>query len=327
MLPGTMAGQFPLNEMEIDLQSLAARAGAKLILADVASVNLNSRMLTFADGNLQSFDVLSIGAGSIPAGIPNTEAESLIPVKPMQLFLQRLDERIKFLVQKPVRNPQITVIGGGVASIEIALCLRTRLQIHFPTVNFGIRILTSGDEIAPEVSKSSIRKVRRILHLRGVEVQTNSRVTEVLDSGITINGVERQSADCVIWSTGATGPPVLARLGLPLDENGFLVTTPTLQSVADPTVFAVGDSGSVAGTPFPKAGVYAVRQSPVLWHNLKSLLIGGAMKSFTPQRSFLKLLNTGDGRAILIYRSLTIHARWCWILKTWIDRRFVRRFH
>jgi len=40
----------------------------------------------------------------------------------------------------------------------------------------------------------------------------------------------------------------------------------------------------------------------------------------------LKLLNTGDGKALLQYKWLTFYGRWCWWLKTYIDKRFVKRF-
>jgi NADH dehydrogenase FAD-containing subunit len=130
------------------------------------------------------------------------------------------------------------------------------------------------------------------------------------------NGTDSLSADCVTWSTGAVAPRRLSRLGLPVDEHGFLLTSSKLQCTAYPMVSAVGDSGSILGIPFAKAGVHAVRQSPVLWHNLRSLLVGGPMTSITPQHDFLKILNTCDGRDLMLYKSLAIHARWCWTLKT-----------
>ena len=326
MLPGTLAGQFSPNEMQIDLEKLVSRAGATLIRADVTSVDWKQRVLKFSDTDSLSFNVLSVGVGSIPSGIPDPKTDCVIPVKPMQTFLRRLDDRMEFLAPKSGRTLQIAVVGGGVASVEIALCLQTGFQLQFPAVNIKIRILTAADEIASELAKNSIQKIRRILHSRGIEVLTQTRVSEVNDSGMMMNGTEFLSADCVIWSTGAVAPSVLSRLGLPVDEHGFLLTSSTLQSTADPMVFAVGDSGSITGIPFAKAGVYAVRQSPVLWHNLRSVLVGGPMTRFTPQHNFLKILNTGDGRALMIYKSLAIHARWCWTLKTWIDRRFLRRF-
>ena len=326
MLPGTLAGQFSPDEMQIDLKQLAERAGATLMLADITSVDWTNRVLLFENAESLKFDILSIGVGSMPAGLPESNAACLVPIKPMQTFLQRLDERINVAAAKPGQTLKVAVVGGGVASIEIALCLHAKLLAHFRQINFRIRILTSADEIADELRESSVRKIRKILDAREIEVQIRSRVTEVHDSGITINETDHESADVVIWSTGAAAPPVLSRLGLPVDEGGFLVTKETLQSTADSLVFAVGDSGSIAGIPFPKAGVYAVRQSPVLWHNIQALLNGGPLREFTPQSDFLKLLNTGDGRALMLYKSLAVHARWCWTLKTWIDRRFLRQF-
>ncbi len=217
-------------------------------------------------------------------------------------------------------------MGGGVASVEIALGLQTRFQLQFPKVNVKICSLTTADEIASELAKNGVQKIRRILHSRGIIILTQTRVSEVNDSGMMSNGTGSLSADCIIWSTAAVAPPVLSRLGLPVDEHGFLLTSSTLQCTADPRVSAVGDSGSVEGIPFAKAGVHAVRQSPVLWHNLRSLLVGGPMKSLTPQHDFLKILNTGDSRALMLHKSLAIHTRWCWTLKTWIDRRFLQRF-
>ena len=49
MLPGTLAGQFSPNEMQIDLEKLVSRAGATLIRADVTSVDWKQRVLKFSD--------------------------------------------------------------------------------------------------------------------------------------------------------------------------------------------------------------------------------------------------------------------------------------
>ena len=50
------------------------------------------------------------------------------------------------------------------------------------------------------------------------------------------------------------------------------------------------------------------------------------MKEFIPQQDFLKILNTGQGKALLEYHGWTFHARWCWWLKRWIDKSFVRQY-
>jgi selenide,water dikinase len=110
---------------------------------------------------------------------------------------------------------------------------------------------------------------------------------------------------------------------LPRDARGFLLTNPRLRAHIDPPVFAVGDAGTQAADPSPKAGVYAVRQTPVLWHNLHAVIAGRPLRTFTPQRSFLRLINTGDGQAIGEWRGLSWEGRRIWWLKDRIDRRFI----
>jgi selenide,water dikinase len=91
-------------------------------------------------------------------------------------------------------------------------------------------------------------------------------------------------------------------------------------------VFAVGDTGTIRGEELPKAGVYAVREGPVLWENIRRHLRGEALVDYVPQRRFLKLLNTGDGRAVVSYGSLGTSGRWCWRWKDRIDRRFMQMY-
>ena len=72
---------------------------------------------------------------------------------------------------------------------------------------------------------------------------------------------------------------------------------PTLQS-SDPAIFAAGDVAHLAWAPRPKAGVYAVREGPVLFDNLRAAASGGAMRRYKPQRDYLKLISAGGKRAV-----------------------------
>jgi selenide,water dikinase len=128
-------------------------------------------------------------------------------------------------------------------------------------------------------------------------------------------------ADLVVWLTGAAPPPVLAVSDLPVAPNGFFHVDATLQAVDGTPAWGAGDCIALTGHPdMPRAGVYAVRQSPVLAANV---LAGRGVRHFTPQRSFLSLLNTADGRALLRWKAVVAHTRWAWWLKDRIDRRFM----
>jgi selenide,water dikinase len=92
-------------------------------------------------------------------------------------------------------------------------------------------------------------------------------------------------------------------------------------------MFAVGDCATLDEFPdTPKAGVYAVRQGPILMRNLRAVAAGGGLESYRPQADFLTLLNLGDGSALGTKWGRTFEGRWVMWLKDRIDRRFMKRF-
>ena len=131
-----------------------------------------------------------------------------------------------------------------------------------------------------------------------------------------------------IWATGPAAPPWLAETGLATDERGFLLVDDRLRSVGMPNVLAAGDVATLAshrGTD--KAGVYAVRMGPRLVRLIDHALGEGPLpKPYTPQRNWLALLNTGDGRAIASRNGFALEGAWAMRWKDRIDRAFMARF-
>lgn len=109
MLPGTLAKQFAPSEMEIELAPLAKRAGAELILGDVVGLDIDKQTLTFASRESLHFDALSIGVGSMPIGWSDFDSPALVPIKPMQTFVDRLEERLELCGP----SARCVVVGGG----------------------------------------------------------------------------------------------------------------------------------------------------------------------------------------------------------------------
>ncbi len=323
MLPGTLSKQFDPQEMEIPLAPLVQRAGAELIEDEVVGLDGEAKTIHFANREPLTFDALSVGVGSMPAGWQDFDSPAMVPIKPMQTFVERLVTRLNACGPAP----RCVIVGGGVAGVEVALCLQARLQQDPTITNASITIVTSGGEIAEGMTAASRSKLLKILARRSIHVRTQFRVAQVEGTVLTSDADQQQSADVMIWATGAAAPPVLSQLNLPTDERGFLTTTPLLQTTAELPIFAVGDSGTIRSDPAPKAGVYAVRQAPILWHNLNALLRNtGELKAYHPQQGFMKILNTGDGKALLEYKGISVYARWCWWLKCWIDKRFIRKY-
>ena len=327
MLPAVLAGQIPPKRMEIDLRALCDIVGAKLLVGTVTGLT-ESNELEFENNPNLKFDVLSIGVGSVPAtrGM-ELAAEACLPIKPMQTFLDRLKTKLERLQFQRGNQPlQISVIGGGVAGCEVALCLDQRLKTMTGVAEDRVRIIHAGDDVLGNETDGLKKRIRQVLDERDIELSLTKRVKEVTIGQIHLEDQTVLSNDFAVIVTGADPPPLLGILDLPKDERGFLATHPTLQSTSGRPIFVVGDSGTIINDPAPKAGVYAVREGPVLWENVNRLIANKPLRNYSPQRSFLKLMNLGDGRAVGEWRGMSFQGRWAMWLKSVIDGAFMAKF-
>lgn len=329
MLPGHVAGFYPRDAMEIGLEDLAARAGARVIHDEAVGFDVAERRVLLRAGAPRSYDVLSIDIGITPdlSGIAGA-AEHAIAVKPIGDFLAKWDRlRADALTRDGPRR--IVIVGGGVAGLCLAFAVTAALRRSavgrgLDPAAFQISLVSSGPP--PEVNPGMRRAVDRALARHGIDVAGGE--ASAVDAGrVTLSDGRRVPADAVLVATQAAPPPSLRDACLAKDERGFLAIRPTLQVIDADDVFAAGDCATMPDHPRPKAGVYAVRQGPHLAANLRRRLRGEPLSDFIPQKRHLVLLSTADGRAIGGRgRWLWFEGRWAWWLKDWIDRRFMRGF-
>jgi NADH dehydrogenase FAD-containing subunit len=71
-----------------------------------------------------------------------------------------------------------------------------------------------------------------------------------------------------------------------------------------PRIFGGGDSISFRGEAITRLGVFAIRQGPVLFHNLRAIRKGEPLKEFEPQRTYLYVLTLGHYEGLAIYGPL-----------------------
>jgi selenide,water dikinase len=325
MVPGFLQGVYAEPELTIDLASLAARAGARFVEAQAEGIDVPGRTVD-AGGARLPFDVLSLDVGARPAGldVPGAQ-EHAVTIRPMRQAVA-LRSRIDTLAVPMRRGPvRVTVVGAGAGGVEVALAVHRR--IRKAGTRPEVTLVEASSDVLPDYAAPVRRRAAAILARRGVAVALASAVSRVEASAVQLADGTRAPADLVVWLAGAAGPALLAGAGLPLDPRGFLLVGPTLRTVGGPPVWGAGDCVTLADHPeTPKAGVYAVRQGPVLARNLRAALGDGSPASYVPQQTFLSLLNTADGKALLRWHGVVSHSRAAWWLKDRIDRRFVRRY-
>ena len=112
--------------------------------------------------------------------------------------------------------------------------------------------------------------------------------------------------------------------------NGYFRVNDFLQSTSHPNVFAGGDCITMetyAHENFPpKAGVYAVREGPFIAQNIVRYLKQEDLLPYVPQKTFLSLLMTGDGKAIGTKFGMAWSGKWVWHMKDFIDVGFMKLF-
>ena len=324
MVPGLIGGRYDVASLSFDLSAISRRAGVRFVQAEATAIDPENRRLGLADGQTLGYDVVSIAVGSTVQGedLPGV-AEFARRVKPIGRAVELVPALERIAAGRP---PAVVVVGGGAAGVEVALGLRARLR-RLGRSDAEVTLVESTDRLLGGRMPAAERLARRALAANGVAVLLGAPVDQVRAEGIEIGG-RHVPAELVVWATGATATSLLRRSGLASDRRGFVLVNDHLQSVSHPEVFAAGDAASLARYPdTPKAGVYAVREGPVLWANLQAAASGRTLpRRYRPQRRFLALLNTGDGRAILSYGSVALWGRSWMALKDRIDLGFMRRF-
>jgi len=330
MLPGTLAGLYEPEEMEIDLWRFVAPSGIRLIIDEAVRIDGEKRRLHFRERPAIRFDVASVGVGSMPAGSDRWSGiESFLPIKPMATFRNRLAARLNILrdigrgtsAEAPVR---VAVVGGGAAGVEVCLCLEAVLRRD--GIAAEMSLVDSRPTILTGYLPGTVRRVHQELAQRDIRLMSSVRVDTVEAQSLRLDNGESLPVDIVIWVTGAAPPALILNTDLPRAEDGFLAVDRKLQSTSGLPVFAVGDSASLIHSPVARSGVYAVREGPYLWKNLRRFLLNEPLESYSPQSGFLSLLADGNGGAFLNYKQIAASGRWCWRLKDHIDRKFMRMF-
>lgn len=324
MVPGVLAGFYQPTEAQIDLRSLAARAGAAFIRDRVTYIDASTRTLHLQDRPTVSYDILSLDIGSMPARQERIQPGARVAiVKPIEEAITSIERALSG--PTPAAGFRVVVVGAGAGGVELAFCLTARLRRD------GKGSVTLCDLDTVPLSSRGARTSQLVgatLKRNGIDFIGGVEASAVDSAGVRLADGRVLEADLVVWATGARGPSLFKESRLPIDDRGCLRVGDDLRSMQHPEILAAGDCAGLTSHPdLPKAGVYAVRQGPILAANLRAIARGSKrMKIYKPQSQALSLLNTGDGRAILSWGQIAIYHGLAWRLKNFIDKRFMQKY-
>jgi NADH dehydrogenase FAD-containing subunit len=324
MGPGMLAGTYQPQEIRFNVKKMAEAAGGAFICGTLAQVDYRGQLLHLTSGQKIDFDVVSFNIGSSVPVAPVTikcEENKVFAAKPIDNLLRARPEILNLMKSG---KPRLLVVGGGPAGLEIAgnswrLIHDQRGEAQI-TLLAGRRLLSSFPD-----------KVRRLalksLESRGIEVWEGPYLSRLEPGRAILDDGRELPCDLSFLALGVKPSPLFADSGLPTGPDGGLLVNNFLQSFASPGIFGGGDCINFQSAPLDKVGVYAVRQSPILYYNLLAALEGWQeLKPFHPGGSYLLIFNLGNGRGIFCRKNWVWDGRKAFHLKNYIDRNFMKKF-
>jgi selenide,water dikinase len=324
MVPGYLAGHYDADDLRIDLAALARCAGAKLVVTAAESVNATERVVV-AGGEHIPFDICSLDVGSGMAGaeIPGMR-EHAVALRPMERAVE-LRNRIDALLARGGSPLSVAIVGAGAAGVEVAFALEARLRGS--DRGGRVMIVDGAAEVLAGESPSMRRRAMALLRERGIGLVLGAPVTRVEAETLVLGSGASLPGDLIVWATGSASPTLFATSDLPRDDAGYLLVDRKLRAVGGLPVWGAGDCVTIAKRPqLARSGVQAVREGPVLLHNLRAALGSGRARRFHPRTVSRARRRPTEGRAPARRGRLEGYSRWAWWLKERIDRRFVAQF-
>lgn len=320
---GIVSGMYAAEDGQLDVERLITRQGGKFIRDEVARLDRATRMVHLRSGRSLRYDWLSLNLGSeVRADSWAVGQDHVWSVKPISRLWQLRVALQRQLAAKA--HLRILVVGGGATGAEIAanlMGLAERLQARL-----DLTVVTSRSRLLQDHPSGAAASVARNLQRRGVRLIYDTRIVGRQDRILLTAHGQQLAFDHVVLAAGLRATTLAQGSELPADPiDGFRVG-PTLQSVADPHVFAAGDCMSFSPRRLPKLGVFGVRAAPVLHHNLLASVDGRALKPYRPQGRYLSILNLGDAAALATWGPFWWRGRASQVLKHWIDQRFLAQY-
>ncbi len=322
---------------------LRDQPNTNVLLAEVWTIDPATRRVVFTDGVTKTYDYLIVATGARHSYFGHDEWQSLAPgLKSIEDAIN-IRQRVLLAFERAEREPDpirrhalltFVVVGGGPTGVETAGALaelrRYALRRDFRHIDPGeatVLLLEGGLRLLPSYPPSLGDKAKLELRRLGVEVRTETFVTEIRPGSVVAAGwtIPTQT---VIWAAGNVASPVLRCLGTPLDNAGRAIVEPDCTIPGHPEVFVLGDAAFFnhqEGGPLPGICPVAIQMGEYAARTILGDL------SLEPRRAFRywdkgQLAVIGRGRAVADIWKLHFAGFVAWLIWTFVHIFFLIGF-
>jgi NADH dehydrogenase FAD-containing subunit len=322
MGPGMLGKTYSPGEIRFATRHVVEQQGGRFIRDKAVKLSATEKKVILASGEAVGYDVISFNAGSyVPRLDLPKDVKDVYSVKPIERLMEAQHRILELSSQKKMT---IGILGGGPSSAEVSGNIWQ--LVHNAGGAMPKITIFAGKQFMSRFPENVRLKVERSLVRRGIEINTDGYVRSVQSGKVTLASGEMRSIDFIFLALGVKPNPLFSDSGLSTGPDGGLLVNEFLQSVDHPEMFGGGDCIYFEKQPLDKVGVYAVRQNPVLYANLMAALDGTPLQPFDPGGDYLLIFNLGGGVGVLQKRWLLLDGRVAFIIKDYIDRKFMKEF-
>jgi NADH dehydrogenase len=295
LLPGAAAGTLEPRHVVVPLrEQLHEVVDLRLGRIVGATPERNLLQVENLEGRVEdlAYDQLIVAVGSVSRTLPVPGlAEHALGFKslPEAIALRnhvlRTLEHAETLEDGAARREYLTYVfvGAGYAGLEGLAELQDFvadiLDLYPRCRVTGMRwiLVEAGDRVMQEIPRKLADFAERELRGRGIEIRTHTTLDSVTARHAQLSDGERVPSRTLVWTAGVKPQPVAAKLGLPLDERGRIVSDRYMQVSGHENVWAIGDCAAVPdparkGQPCPPTAQHAIRQGRVVARNVAAAL-------------------------------------------------------
>ena len=256
-----MAGLSPADIAMPARSILAHQKNARVLLEEVRKIDLDGKKIETESESI-AFDYLIVATGAKTDYFGHTKWESVAPgLKSIEDALE-IRRRVLMSFELAEREADddkrrtlltFVVIGGGPTGVELAgairelalLTLTKDFRVVDPTATRVI-LLEGGPRVLPAMPESLSASAVKQLEELGVEVRTDTRVTDIDERGVAI-GDERIDASTVVWAAGVRATRILETMGAEIDRGGRVIVKEDCSVPGHDDVFVIGDAAAFTG--------------------------------------------------------------------------------
>ena len=322
MGPGMLGGTYSPDDIRFSTKDVVQKLGGVFIKDKVVKINPDTKEVYTKTGHTFSYDVLSFNAGSyVPMQAVVEESDNIYSVKPIEKLMEAADKLKILFAQKKI---VVSIVGGGPSSAEVAgnvWQLAKKINKNMPDIH-----IFAGKKFMARFPENVRSRVLSSLYKKGVQINEAGYAKEIKSDEICLESGETFSTDFIFMALGVRPSTIFEESGLPVGPDKGLLVNKYLQSMKYPEIFGGGDCIYFKSQPLDKVGVYAVRENPVLLHNLMASLEGTDLEMFDPGPAYLLIFNVGGHFGVFKKNSIVFGGRIAFMIKDYIDRKFMKNF-